>query len=130
MSESERRRRDVEGYDQTVDRLEKNIWPTDPSAYGTSSAISLRRIADALEEKSNNLQAEKTAAMMASPKRVQPEHWMTIVAKGFLLSVVILAISAVIFAINGTPLDRFGAVAIAILGWGPWFYFWGKRNLW
>lgn len=43
-----------DGYGFTVDSIEPNIWPIDASAYYASSSISLRRIADALE----NISAE------------------------------------------------------------------------
>lgn len=39
----------VDGYTSTVLRFEPNIWATDPAAYGTSAAISLRRIADGFD---------------------------------------------------------------------------------
>jgi hypothetical protein len=49
LPETTREGRDANDYLDTLDRMEKDISPTDPSAYGTSAAISLRRIADAAE---------------------------------------------------------------------------------
>lgn len=40
----------VEGYLDTVGRLEPDIHPVDASAFYASAAISLRRIADSIEE--------------------------------------------------------------------------------
>lgn len=42
---------EANGYLDTVDRLELNIHPVDPGAFYASAAISLKRIADALERK-------------------------------------------------------------------------------
>jgi hypothetical protein len=42
--------RGSEGYGFTVDSLEPYIWPIDASAFYASAGISLRRIADALED--------------------------------------------------------------------------------
>lgn len=39
-----------EGYAATVDSIEPNINPIDPGAFYASAAISLKRIADALEK--------------------------------------------------------------------------------
>lgn len=39
----------VEGYLATVDRLEPDLHPTDQCAWGTSLAISMKRIADSFE---------------------------------------------------------------------------------
>lgn len=41
----------VDGYLGTVGRLEPDIHPIDASAFYASAAISLKRIADALEER-------------------------------------------------------------------------------
>jgi hypothetical protein len=46
--EGEAAGRRVDAYLQTVSRLEPDISMTDPGAYGTSMAISLKRIADQL----------------------------------------------------------------------------------
>lgn len=40
----------VDGYVNTVERLEPDIHPIDASAFYASSAISLRRMADAAEQ--------------------------------------------------------------------------------
>ena len=45
-SEAER----VKAYQDTIARLEPEIWHIDASAYYASAAISLKRIADALEQ--------------------------------------------------------------------------------
>lgn len=40
----------VDGYLATVQRLEPEIHPIDPDAFHASAAISLKRIADSLEQ--------------------------------------------------------------------------------
>lgn len=47
---AERERKAVDAYMATVDRLEPDIAPIDAAAFYASAAISLKRIADALEE--------------------------------------------------------------------------------
>lgn len=49
MSDTERMKRDVEGYTNTLDRMEPDIHHIDASAFYASAAISLKRIADVLE---------------------------------------------------------------------------------
>ena len=46
----------VDGYIATINRLEPDISPTDQSAWGTSLAISLNRIADQTELLNKNLE--------------------------------------------------------------------------
>lgn len=41
----------LDAYEATIDRLEPNIVPIDGSTFYASAAISLKRIADALEHK-------------------------------------------------------------------------------
>lgn len=41
--------KDLEVYQETIGRMEPDIAPVDASAYYASAAISLKRIADALE---------------------------------------------------------------------------------
>lgn len=40
----------INGYLETISRFEPKIHMTDPGAYGTSIAISLKRIGDSLEQ--------------------------------------------------------------------------------
>jgi hypothetical protein len=47
---AERERKAVDAYMATVDRLEPDIAPVDAAAFYASAAISLKRIADVLEE--------------------------------------------------------------------------------
>ena len=61
----------VDGYIETIKRFEPEIHQTDASAYGTSIAISLKRIADSLEE--NQKQLEKLLTRL-NPNHSQPRY--------------------------------------------------------
>lgn len=55
----------VTAYAETVDRLEPDIAPIDASAFYASAAISLRRIADALEAVAEWDKARRSAIYQA-----------------------------------------------------------------
>lgn len=54
---------DVDSYLETIDRLEADVHATDPGAYGTSIAISLKRIADVLEKREARDAADRAAGI-------------------------------------------------------------------
>lgn len=116
-SQTERMRQDVEGYGQTLDRFEPDIWPTDPAAYGTSIAISLKRIADELNV-ANRLEAlrQHSDAIVDSQKHAQ---WLRDHGLGDLIdqlpvdklgAVVLQAKGGLPQSSSGTPGDNFGEI--------------------
>lgn len=67
MSETDRLKRAVDGYTNTIERLEPELHMIDTGAGIASIAISLKRIADALENLSEN--SDIVASLLAG---VQP----------------------------------------------------------